>query len=93
MKDAYDIYYSVKNYEGGAARLGEDCRQLLDSPVAREGFERLASKFQDREDFGPQTVRRFLEDAPDEFTDLDPEQIQTDAFGQLSTFLKALGLK
>ena len=40
--------YSVKNDEGGAAQLGEDCRRLLDSPVAREGFERLASKFQDR---------------------------------------------
>ncbi len=40
-----------------------------------------------------QTVRRFLKDAPDEFTDLDPEQIQTDALGQLRAFLNTLGLE
>jgi hypothetical protein len=53
----------------------------------------LASKFEKREAFGPETVRRFLEDAPAEYSDLDPEQVQTDAFGQVDAFLKALGLR
>lgn len=92
MKDAYDIYYSVRNYPGGPSQLGGDCRVLLDDEVAREGFGLLASKFRNRDDFGPQTVRRFLDDAPTEFTDLDPEQVQTDAFGQIDAFLKALGI-
>jgi hypothetical protein len=92
MKDAYDIYYSVRNYPGGPAQLGKDCKALLKDEVAREGLRLLASKFQHRDDFGPQTVRRFLEDAPPEFTDLDPEQVQTDAFGQVDAFLKALAI-
>ena len=90
MKDAYDIYYSVRNYPGGAAKLGEDCRPLLEDPIAAEGFRLLASKFREREDFGPATVRKLLEEAASEFRDMEPEQIQTDAFGQVSAFLRAL---
>lgn len=93
MKDAYDIYYSVRNYPGGAAQLGEDCKPLLEDRIAATGLRLLASKFTGREDFGPETVRRFLKNAPSGFTDLDPEQIQTDAFGQVDAFLKALGLR
>ncbi len=93
MKDAYDIYYSVRNYPGGAAKLGKDCKPLLEDPIAAEGFRLLASKFGAREDFGPATVRKFLEEAAPEFTDMEPEQIQTDAFGQVDAFLRALGVR
>ena len=93
MKDAYDIYYSVRNYPGGPAKLGEDCKPLLIDPIAAEGFRLLASKFREREDFGPATVRRFLEEAAPEFTDMEPEQIQMDAFGQVDAFLMALGIR
>jgi len=92
-KDAYDIYYSARNYPGGASKLGEDCKPLLADPVAYEGFNLLASKFKSREDFGPATVRKFLEEAPPEFSHMEPEQTQTDAFGQVNAFLKALGLR
>ena len=50
MKDAYDIYYSVRNYPGGPAKLAEDCKPLLTDPIAAEGFRLLASKFRERED-------------------------------------------
>jgi len=93
MKDAYDIYYSVRNYPGGAAKLGEDCKPLLEDPIAVEGFRLLASKFTGREDFGPATVRKFLEEAAPEFTDMEPEQIQTDAFGQVDAFLRVLRIR
>ncbi len=92
MKDAYDIYYSVRNYPGGPAKLAEDCKPLLTDPIAAEGFHLLASKFREREDFGPATVRKFLEEASPEFTDMEPEQIQTDTFGQVDKFLQALGI-
>jgi hypothetical protein len=93
MKDAYDIYYSVRNYPGGPAKLAEDCKPLLTDPIAAEGFRLLASKFREREDFGPATVRRFLEEAAPEFTDMEPEQIQMDAFGQVNAFLSALEIR
>lgn len=93
MKDAYDIYYSVRNYPGGPMKLAQDCRPLLADPVAAEGLRLLASKFRERNDFGPATVRRFLEEAAPEFTDLEPEQVQTDAFGQVDAFLRVLGIR
>ncbi|GEM_PF-3523668 len=31
-KDAYDVYYCVRNYEGGVAALVEDCRPLASTP-------------------------------------------------------------
>ena len=93
MKDAYDIYYFVSNYPGGPAKLVEDCKPLLTDPIAAEGFRLLASKFREREDFGPATGRRFLEEAAPEFTDMEPEQIQMDAFGQVNAFLSALEIR
>lgn len=93
MKDAYDIYYSVRNYPGGAAKLAEDCKPLLADSIAAEGFRLLASKFRERDDFGPATVRKFLEEAAPEFTDMEPEQIQTDAFGQVDVFLRAMNIR
>lgn len=92
MKDAYDIYYSIRNYPGGPGKLGEECQELLNDPVAKEGFEHIKRKFYSRDSFGPETVRGFLDEAPPQFTDLDPEQVQTDAYGQVSAFLKSLGI-
>lgn len=92
MKDAYDIYYSVRNYPGGPYKLGEDCRELMGNPVAAKGFGLIGEKFSSRNDFGPETVRRFLSEAPPLYTVLDPDQVQTDAFGQVNAFLKSLGI-
>ena len=93
MKDAYDIYYSVRNYPGGPVNLAVACKPLLDDKIASEGFCLLASKFREREDFGPVTVRKFLEEASPEFTNMEPEQVQTDAFGQVDAFVNALGIR
>ncbi len=91
MKDAYDIYFSIRNFKGGIGALTEQCKALLTDDIATEGFRKIAGKFRNRNDFGPTTVRHFLEDAP-EFTELTPEQVQTDAFGQISNLLEKPGL-
>jgi hypothetical protein len=90
-KDAYDIYFSVRNFPGGPGRLAEECRRLLDDPVAREGLANIAAKFDGADGFGPTTVRMFLEgtDLPDGMT---PDQMQEDAFRQVRTLLQGLGL-
>lgn len=90
-KDAYDIYFSVRNYEGGPAALADDCRELLTDSAALKGFRHIAFKFRHRDDFGPKTVRMFLEQS-DSLGEMTPDQLQTDAYGQVSAFLKALGL-
>ncbi len=88
-KDAYDIYFSVRNYKGGPRTLADDCRKLIDDPGARKGYQHIADKFRHRDDFGPQTVRMFLEES-DSLGEMTPDQVQTDAFGQVSALLKAL---
>ena len=88
-KDAYDIYYSIKHYPGGVSSLVAVCRPLMKNLVARAGFIHIADKFHDRDDFGPVTVRLFLTDSKAAGT-MDADQIQTDAFEQVASVLRAL---
>jgi hypothetical protein len=86
LKDAYDIWYCVRHFVGGADALAKECRRLLDVAVARQGFGLIASKFRSIDDFGPASVRRFLQGA-DLPSDLSPDQIQTDAYMRVSQLL------
>ncbi|MGD0134022.1 MAG: nucleotidyl transferase AbiEii/AbiGii toxin family protein [Bryobacteraceae bacterium] len=92
QKDAYDIYYSVRNYEGGTEALAEACRPLLEHASAERGYRYIAEKFDRPDGYGPDRVRRFVQDT----NILDartPEQWQLDAFGQVDAWLRALGLR
>ena len=60
-KDAYDIYYSVRNFPDGIDALVEATRPLLDVESALQGYRSISDKFRDAEDFGPTSVRRFVE--------------------------------
>lgn len=92
QKDAYDIYFfSVRNFAGGPSRLAVECAALLSDDVARTGYKHIASKFRHAGDFGPVTVRRFLEESA-ALGDMTPDQVQMDAFGQVSASLRALGV-
>ena len=91
-KDAYDIYFSARNYAGGAAALAAECAKLLEDEVARIGFEHIAGKFRHENDFGPKTVRVFLEESA-ALGDMTPQQVQTDAFMQVSALLRNMGLE
>lgn len=90
-KDAYDIYYCVRNYPGGPEALAADCRPLLERPSAAKGYAKIAGKFRGTDDAGPTWVREFIE-AGGALGDRTPEQWQTDAFGQVRAFLEALGI-
>ncbi len=92
MKDAYDIYFAIRAYEGGPAALADACRPLLDDPVARRGFEHIAGKFTAVDAFGPETVRIFTRESA-ALGDMTEEQIQRDAFGQVRAWLEALGFR
>ncbi len=89
-KDAYDIYYSVRNYAGGPKALALACAALLADPVAQSGFAHIAGKFRHVGDFGPVTARQFLE-ASAALGEMTPDQIQTDAFMQVSAMLREIG--
>jgi hypothetical protein len=91
QKDAYDIYYCIRNYEGGPQALAELCKPLLAFPEAKQGYLNIAGKFDKPDGYGPTSVRKFVED-PAILGDRTPDQWQQDAFGQVQAWLKALGL-
>ena len=92
QKDAYDIYYSIRNFPDGVDALVAATRPLLDFETARMGFLHISGKFRHLDDFGPTSVRQFV-DRPDVLGDRTADQWQQDAFGQVDAWLSALGLR
>lgn len=92
QKDAYDIYYSIRNYPGGIDALAEACQPLLEHESGRQGYACVAEKFDTEDGFGPTCVRRFVEDTQI-LGERTPDQWQRDAFGQVDAWLRALGLR
>ena len=92
QKDAYDIYYSIRNFPGGVDALVTATRPLLDFETARTGYLRISEKFRHPDDFGPTSVRQFA-DRPDMLGERTADQWQQDAFGQVDAWLSASGLR
>ena len=92
QKDAYDIYFSIRNFRDGVEALVDECRPLLEFKSGKEGFEFVASKFKEVDDFGPTCVRNFVADT-DIAGDRSPDDWQQDAFGQVDAWARALGLR
>lgn len=92
QKDAYDIYYCVRNYPGGIEALAEACRSVLEQKSGKTGYRFIAGKFETPESYGPTCVRLFVEET-EVLGDRTPDQWQQDAFGQVDAWLRRLGLR
>lgn len=92
QKDAYDIYYCVRNYPEGIAALANDCQPVLQYASGKKGFRFINEKFDVPDGYGPTCVRRFVEETR-LLGDRTPEQWQQDAFGQVDAWLRALGVR
>lgn len=92
QKDAYDVYFCIRNYPNGIDGLAQACRPLLDFDSGATGFRYIAEKFDTPDGFGPTSVRRFVEDTRI-LGDRTPDQWQQDAFGQVDALLHELGLR
>ncbi|KWV57197.1 hypothetical protein AS026_31695 [Rhizobium altiplani] len=90
-KDAYDVYYCIRNYDGGPEALAEACRPLLEIDDAHQGYLGIAEKFAKEDMIGPVWVRQFIEGTT-HISERTPEQWQTDAFGQVHAWMTALGM-
>jgi hypothetical protein len=91
QKDAYDVYYCVRNYPGGIAALADACRPILGHASGEGGYRHIAQKFNAVDAYGPTCVRRFVQDTAI-LGERSADQWQQDAFGQVSAWLTALGL-
>lgn len=92
QKDAYDVYYSVRNYPGGIEALAEACKPLLEHESAKLGYQYVSEKFDTVDGFGPTCVRLFVE-GTQIMGERTPDQWQQDAFGQVDAWLRTLGLR
>lgn len=92
QKDAYDIYYCIRNYPDGIQALAEACQPLLDHEGGAAGYKWIGEKFDTADGYGPTSVRHFVENSHI-LGDRSAAAWQQDAFGQVDAWLRALGLR
>lgn len=92
QKDAYDIYYCIRNYPDGIDGLAKDCLPLLKLPSGATGYGFINEKFDAVDGFGPTCVKNFVLESKI-LGDRTPDQWQQDAFGQVDAWLRAMGLR
>lgn len=85
-KDAYDVYFCLKNYPGGVETLAEEFRPHVGHGLVREGLQKIASKFESPRAFGPTAVADFERVHDTEERDL----IRRDAYEQVAALLGLL---
>jgi hypothetical protein len=85
-KDAYDIYFCLRAYDGGPAALAETLRPLLGQSLVDEALAILRSKFAAIDRVGPQWAAQVASEHGEDF-----DQVARDAFERMRVFLETLG--
>jgi len=87
-KDAYDIYYCLKQYSDRLDELVAEFKPHLKNRLIKEGLSKLAKNFASEEHIGAKFVSAF-----EEITDEDDRmQMERDAFERVNYLLKELGV-
>jgi hypothetical protein len=81
-KDAYDLYYLVRNFDAGVEEVAACLRPLLGDDEAQRALQVLRDDFLDHESVGPRRVAEFLQGGPD-------DEIQADVVGFVRALLEA----
>lgn len=88
-KDAYDIYFCVRNWPGGIAALIERFRPHMDNALVQEGLRHIAASFAFPTAVGPTFVASFEEMSEPE----DRELLQRDVYERINEWLHGLGIE
>ena len=87
-KDAYDIYYCLKQYSDRLDELVDEFRPHLNNGLVQEGLSKLAKNFDSEEHAGPKFVTAF-----EEITDQEDRiQMERDAYERVNYLLLRLGI-
>ncbi len=78
-KDAYDLYYFIRNFGAGVGDVANCLRPLLGDEESQRALQVLRNDFLDHDALGPRRVAEFLQGRPD-------DDIQADVVG----FMRAL---
>lgn len=65
-KDAYDLFYVIRNFGGGPESVAENLKPMLNEPETKEALEILRADFQSPNGLGPRRVAEFLTASLDE---------------------------
>ncbi len=82
-KDAYDLFYVIRNYGSGMGDVVAKLAPLLDDPEAQKAVDILRRDFTDPESVGPRRVAEFITGGPD-------DAIQADVVGFVGQLLGAV---
>lgn len=83
-KDAYDLFYVVRNFGSGVEDTAERLQPLLDDPAGSDAMVILRRDFLDHNGVGPRRVAEFLTRGPD-------DAIQADVVGFVGRLLDRCG--
>lgn len=79
-KDAYDLFYVIRNYGSGVGDVVAKLAPLLDDDEARKAVNILRRDFTDPESVGPRRVAEFVTGGPD-------DDVQADVVGFVGQLL------
>lgn len=87
-KDAFDIYFCIRNFPGGIEILVKKIKPIVENKLAREGLEKVKSKFDTVNSIGPNFVADFLEisDAKER------EIVKREAFELVTLLMDKIGI-
>lgn len=88
-KDAWDVYYCLRNYPKGLDGIKEEIHKQVNNVLVREGLTKLADKFASTEHMGPKWVADFEEVTDEE----SREYLIRDAYERVQYILEGLGVK
>ncbi len=85
-KDAYDIYFVIKHYDGGLDALAKEFKPYKDKKIIIDMIEKLTNKFASEKHAGPKDVTNFLD-----LTDKDEiEFVRRDVYEQINALLNKI---
>ena len=82
-KDAYDLFYLLRNYGDSIEAIADELRPLRNDPHTEQALQYLDEDFKQIDSIGPKRVAEFLFGQSD-------ETIQADALGDVRQLLRAL---
>ncbi|MCP5069849.1 MAG: hypothetical protein GY946_25050 [bacterium] len=82
-KDAYDLYYLVRNYGTGIDDIASRLKPLFGDPSAQQAIGILKEDFQEHDGVGPRRVAEFILGTAD-------DEIQADVVGFIGQLLNAV---
>lgn len=88
-KDAYDIYFIIKNYPGGIEKLTKTFKHIKSNKLVQEGLGKILAKFDSIDAIGPTWLVKFLDIEDDEEID----SIKRDVYERVKILMRRLGIK